>query len=115
MLNIIRKLNRGEWLNPCTAAGQDYTLLEKEGVIQVKPAHDGMFNMRLRQIEVGKLVEQMIMYNKVVDLNGGNLEIIPNINAKTYINPEVRRSNILAKPTPYMQKLQNEVLQSIRE
>lgn len=114
MLNIIRKLNRGEWLNPCTAAGKDYVLLETSGVIQVKPADKGMFYMKLRQIEVGQLVEQMIVYNKVVNMEEDTMDILNNVKAKSIINPEERRANILAMPNPKIAELQDRVLQSMR-
>lgn len=114
MLNIIRKLNRGEWLNPCTAAGKDYVLLETLGVVQVKPAHNGMYRMRLRQVEVGKLVEQMILYNKVVAMEQDTTQILNNMNATSIINPEERRMKILAESNPIISELQDKVLQSMR-
>lgn len=114
MLNIIRKLNRGDWLNPCTAAGKDYVLLERLGVIQVMPAYNGMYYMKLRQVEVGQLVEQMIVYNKVVSMEEDTQEILNNMDANFIINPEQRRANILAQDNPIIKELQNNVLQAIR-
>ncbi|TAN68441.1 hypothetical protein WS9_005700 [Paraclostridium sordellii 8483] len=114
MLNIIKKLNRGEWLNPCTAAGEDYKLLEREGVVAVKPTGDGRYYMKLRQPEVGTLVEQMITYNKIVSTEMKSVDIMKQINATSYRNPEARRNTILANDSPVMKELQDKVLQSIR-
>ena len=65
MLNIINKLLRGQWVGPATAIGQDYALLEIDGVIQTRPSQPYGFEMKLRQQEVGEIVRQMITYNKV--------------------------------------------------
>lgn len=115
MINIIRKLNRGEWLNPCTAAGEDYKLLEREGVVSVKPAQNGMYYMKLRQPEVGMLVEQMITYNRVLSTDSNQFEsTMKTINATQYRSPEARRNIILAADNKIVKTLQDNILQTIR-
>lgn len=115
MINIIRKLNRGEWLNPCTAAGEDYKLLEREGVVSVKPAMNGMYKMKLRQPEVGILVEQMINYNRVISSDPYNADsTLKVVNATEYRSPEIRRNNIIAADNQTIKSMQDDILQAIR-
>lgn len=115
MINIIRKLNRGEWLNPCTAAGEDYKLLEREGVVSVKQAMNGMYQMKLRQPEVGILVEQMINYNRVISSDPCNIDsTLKVVNATEYRSPEIRRNNILAADNQTIKSMQDDILQAMR-
>ncbi|PEQ90720.1 hypothetical protein CN481_16765 [Bacillus sp. AFS006103] len=114
MLNIINKLLRGQWVGPATAIGQDYALLEIDGVIQTRPASPYGFEMKLRQQEVGELVRQMITYNKV------NLEVEENIgDLLNYqptgcIIPETRKNQILAKSTAPVESMRNKLLLTLR-
>lgn len=113
MLNIINKLIRGEWVGPCTAIGQDYKLLELDGVISVKP-YGGMFKMKLRQKEVGKLVKQMLEYNMILlDDCVKDIDIFNNL-PTTFISPEERRKTIQAKRTVPVKKIQEKFIDSIR-
>ena len=51
MMNIVRKLNRGEQVGPCTAIGEDYRLLELQGVIRTTHGTGSTRYMELRQHE----------------------------------------------------------------
>lgn len=114
MLNIINKLVRGEWVGPCTAIGQDYQLLEIDGVIVTNPRSDGMYYMKLRQTEVGTLVKQMIMYNKVVsDMDDNFLDVLQQ-QPSSYIIPEVRKKEIEAKSTRPVEIYREKMLISLR-
>ena len=44
---LMRKLINGTSVGPATAIGQDYKVLEMKGVVEVRPAGDGRFFMRL--------------------------------------------------------------------
>jgi hypothetical protein len=45
----------GRTVGPATAIGADYHVLEQSRVIQLFPAKNGMFNMKLLKKEVGEL------------------------------------------------------------
>lgn len=90
LLNLLLdKLIRGEELNPSTAAGQDYKVLEMKGVVQVTPAGGGMFRMRLLKKEVGKLAKQILNFG---DASEASLTALPGASVTSYQSPEVNRS-----------------------
>jgi hypothetical protein len=114
MLNIVNKLLRGDWTGPCTAIGQDYQLLEIDGVIETQPANYGMFFMKLRQIEVGKLAVQMLSHNKVVPEADVNVQEFLKEQPSDYIIPEARKQFITARATQPVKELREKLLNSIR-
>lgn len=113
-MNIINKLNRGDWVGKCTAIGQDYHLLEMDGVIETSDAGDGMFYMRLRQPEVGVLVKQMLDYNKLILDADANLGSLFRDQPKSYIIPEVRKREIEALSIEPVKAMHEKMLHSIR-
>ncbi|ERK28420.1 hypothetical protein [Clostridium intestinale] len=114
MLNIINKLIEGQKVGPCTAIGQDYQLLELDGVISTVSHAGGMYYMTLRQKEVGILVKQMIMYNKIVADAEDNYMKLFNNQPETCIIPEIRKKQIEAKPTKAVSSLREKMLMSVR-
>lgn len=114
MLNIINRLIAGGYVGPCTAIGQDYQLLELDGVIATVPASNGMYYMILRQKEVGTLVKQMIMYNKVVEDNDNNINSIISQQPDSCIIPEVRKKQIEANSTNAVSSWREKMLRSVR-
>ena len=112
MMNIVNKLLRGEWVGPCTAIGEDYKLLELDGVISVQP-YNGMYKMKLRQFEVGKLVKQMLEYNMVVNDSVNEIDVFNNL-PTGYIAPEERRKVIQADRTVPVKNIQEKFIASIR-
>ena len=113
-MNIIQKLNRGSWVGPCTAIGQDYQLLEKDGVITTMPAGQGMYNMKIRQKEVGLLVEQLLEFSKIVPEVDAKLQALLAKQPSSYTIPEDRRSRIMTKETRMTAKIQEKLMQTIR-
>lgn len=114
MLNIINKLLRGEWVGPATAIGQDYALLEIDGVIQTRPASTYGYEMKLRQREVGLLVHQMITNNKVIPEAEDNIGDMLNYQPTECIIPETRKNAILAKSTAPIESMRNKLLLTLR-
>lgn len=112
MMNIVNKLLRGEWVGPCTAIGEDYKLLELDGVISVQP-YNGMYKMKLRQFEVGRLVKQMLEYNMVVNDSVNEIDVFNNL-PTGYIAPEERRKVIQADRTVPVKNIQEKFIASIR-
>jgi hypothetical protein len=47
-------------LDPATAIGNDYRVLEQNRVVQIIPAGGGMFRMRLLKREIGQLALQVL-------------------------------------------------------
>ena len=97
---------------PCTAIGEDYKLLELDGVISVQP-YNGMYKMKLRQFEVGKLVKQMLEYNMVVNDSVNEIDVFNNL-PTGYIAPEERRKVIQADRTVPVKNIQEKFISSIR-
>ena len=114
MLNIINKLLRGEWVGPATAIGQDYALLEIDGVIQTRPQRAYGFEMKLRQHEVGELVRQMITYNKLAIEAESNIEDLLQHKPSGCIIPETRKNEIVAKSTAPVEAMRNKLLMTLR-
>jgi len=114
LLNIVNKLNRLEWVGKCTAIGQDYQLLETDGVIETQDAGQGMFYMRLRQPEVGLLVKQMLDHNKLIIDVEANVNDVFSQKATQYIIPELRKKQIEAKSTEPVIAMREKMLQSLR-
>lgn len=112
MMNIVNKLLRGEWVGPCTAIGEDYKLLELDGVISVQPYNE-MYKMKLRQFEVGRLVKQMLEYNMVVNDSVNEIDVFNNL-PTGYIAPEERRKVIQADRTVPVKNIQEKFIASIR-
>ena len=112
MMNIVNKLIRGEWVGPCTAIGEDYRLLELDGVIAVQ-LYDGMYKMKLRQTEVGTLVKQMLEYNMLLNDSVNPIDVFNNL-PTSYMAPEERRKAIQADRTVPVKKIQEKFIASIR-
>jgi hypothetical protein len=90
LLNLLLdKLIRGETLNPSTAAGQDYKILELKGVVQVTPATGAMFRMRLLKREVGVHAKNILNFG---DASEGSLPSLPGASVTTYWGPEDNRT-----------------------
>ena len=121
MMNIVNKLLRGEWVGPCTAIGEDYKLLELDGVIATHPVNRGWYNqyqmyeMNLRQKEVGQLVKQMLEYKRALPETGTDFEtILIQEPVVSYDMPETRRHEILARETKPVKEIRNRLLQTLR-
>jgi hypothetical protein len=85
---LMRKLIAGETLNPCTAIGQDYRVLEMKGVVQVIPAEMGMFRMKLLKRDVGELALEVLESG---DASGQSLTVLPGSPVNRFNGPEVNR------------------------
>lgn len=114
MLNIVNKLVRGDWVGPATAIGEDYQLLEKDGVIVTQPDKYGMYRMMLRQKEVGLLVKQMLEFNRAFPEIDIELQQLLDKQPTAYMIPEHRRSELLAQQTKPVKEAQERLLHAIR-
>lgn len=115
MINIIDKLLRGEWVGPATAIGQDYALLETNGVIKVREGDAYGYEMKLRQREVGELVRQMILYNKIIPEADKSIDyILGKQQPISCIIPEARKAKIFATDPAPVKSLRNRLLIGLR-
>ncbi|HEY0365865.1 MAG TPA: hypothetical protein VGC73_05280 [Pyrinomonadaceae bacterium] len=114
LINIVNKLVRGEWVGPCTAIGQDYQLLEKDGVIVTRPGFPGTYSMKLRQKEVGLLIKQILEFKRAVPEMDSELQRLLEKQPSGYTIPEDRRTQILARPTKGVAELREKLLHSLR-
>ncbi len=85
---LMRKLIAGETLRPCTAAGEDYHVLEMKGVVQVIPAQSGMFSMKLLKQDIGQMALQVLESG---DASEQSLDVLPGSPMSRYRGPESNR------------------------
>ena len=88
---LMRKLINGASVGPATAIGQDYKVLEMKGVVELRPAGNDRFFMRLLKREVGQLALAVITEGEA---GGSPLLEMPGVSATRYDGPEVNRSVI---------------------
>ena len=114
LIAIVRKLVRGEALKPSTAAGEDYRILERDGVIETQPAYGSMFTMKLRQKEIGQLVLQMLLHSSA--LPEMDIELMTELGAIPVDRdiPEARRTSLLARRAREVETAQTNLLQVVR-
>jgi len=112
---LVGALINREIVGPCTAIGEDYALLEAEGIIKTIPAENkpGQFYMQLRRKEPAQIVRDMIeaQSNGALDARAlpTNLEL-----PLEYKGPEMTRpaaTNLAAKNDP---ELMRKFLEEIR-
>jgi len=90
---LLRALLRNDRVGPCTAIGEDYTILEAEGVIRTIPADDrsgGQYYMELRRREPARMVLDLVQSGQTAQLDtrliAGNLQL-----PSSYRGPEAER------------------------
>ena len=91
---LMEKLIAGQEVGPCTAIGQDYRVLELRGVVQVIPAHMGMFSMRLLKHDIGELALQVLQSG---DASEKSLLALPGAPLSGYLGPEANRVRVRKK------------------
>jgi hypothetical protein len=111
---IINALLRGDEVGPCTAIGEDYTILEHEGVISLRLGKQKIgkqFFMRLRKKEVGELARQILSYRRTFS---DAIDVPDPGPATGYVNPQEKRAELLARRTRGVEEIQNRLLVSLR-
>jgi hypothetical protein len=90
LLNLLLdKLIRGQWLNPSTAAGQDYKILELKRVVELRHAKGSQFQMRLLKREVGIHAKKILNFG---DTSEDSLPAMPGASVTSYQGPETNRT-----------------------
>ena len=112
---ILSKLLSGTEVGPCTAIGQDYGILEKEGIVQLRRAvgrFGEQYFMRLRKREVGELAMQVLTCRR--GLTGTGASALPTEIGHNYVDPQTKRAQTLALPTRGIGELHAKILTSLR-
>ncbi|QTR53709.1 hypothetical protein [Thiothrix unzii] len=108
---LLSKLNRGEWVGPATAIGQDYQILEMKGVVKVEKVVGNRCRMKLLKRDVGQLALQVINEG---DASQNSLESLPSVSVTTYQAPEQTRQLIRKNQTTPMKRNVGEILNQLR-
>jgi hypothetical protein len=108
---LMRKLIDGRWVGPATAIGQDYKVLEMKGVIEVRPAGDERFYMRLLKKEVGQLALTVITEGEA---GGTSLLEMPGVSATRYDGPEINRTIVRKRQTEPLKRGVARLLSDLR-
>lgn len=115
-VDILNSLLRGNEVGPCTAIGQDYVILEKEGVVSLRraPHKPGeQYYMKLRKREVGELAKQVLLYRRTYSDTG--ILVLPNPSpGHDYVNPQDKRAEILAVPVGGVEEVRVQLLTALR-
>lgn len=108
---LMNKLIAGRAVGPATEIGNDYQALEYKGVVEVTPANNGMFSMRLLKPEVGRLALLVIQNG---DITAETVATLPGAKVTEYINPEVTREVQRKHSTDAMKLRARSLLNEIR-
>ncbi|MGH7407031.1 MAG: hypothetical protein ACREKF_03375, partial [Candidatus Methylomirabilales bacterium] len=115
-IHILNSLLRGNEVGPCTAIGQDYKILEGEGVVSLRRAQHKVgeqYHMRLRKREVGELANQVLLYKRTYSDTG--ILALPNPSpGHDYVNPQDKRAQILAVPVGAVEEVRAQLLTALR-
>lgn len=108
---LMNRLIAGHWVGPATAIGQDYKVLEIKGVVEVSPAYDGRFNMRLLKKEVGQLALMVITEGEA---SSETMLQLPSVSAIKYHGPEENRVVVRKRQTEPLKKGVAKLLSDLR-
>ena len=110
---LLSKLIRGDRVGPATAIGQDYQILEREGVVRITPVMRGgvrMYTMELLKKDIGTIAQQV--------LNQGDASqdvALVTQSANSYVGAETNREEIRRLQTSKEhRKSTREILHTLR-
>lgn len=107
---LLEKLIAGGTTRPCTAAGEDYHILEMKNVVQLIPAGNGMFSMKLLKRDVGEMALQVLESG---DTSEQSLDVLPGSSVNRFCGPEPNR--VRARRDAQLQNLDvRKVLDTLR-
>lgn len=108
---LMQKLVGGSWVGPATAIGQDYRILELKRVVELRPAHNNMFYMRLLKKEVGQLAMAVILEG---DASAEVISALPGASVTQFIGPEPTRAYQRKHQNAPLKKSVADLLQQLR-
>lgn len=111
---IVNALLQGRWIGPCTAIGEDYRVLELQGVVETRQ-HSGItYFMRLRQREVGELVRDILRYGTTLPNPDASDTSFKGFQPDQFIIPETKRQAFQARMPKPVDELVTKMLEAIR-
>ncbi|MBA7654432.1 hypothetical protein ES703_62311 [subsurface metagenome] len=111
---IINALLDGRWIGPCTAIGQDYRVLELQGVVETRQHSGSTYYMRLRQQEVGKLAHDILAYGTMLpDPDVCDPKFV-GFQPDQFVIPETKRRALQSKMPKPVEELVTKMLETIR-
>ena len=113
-LLIINALLDGRWVGPCTAIGQDYKILELQGVIQTRHHSGTQYYMSLRQREVGQLVKDILLYGTTLPNPDVYDETFAGFQPDQFIIPEMKRRDLETRMPKPTEEMVTRMLETIR-
>jgi hypothetical protein len=108
---ILNALIAGRSIGPATAIGADYRILEQNRVVQIIPAANGMFRMKLLKKEVGELALQVL---KRGDANAEAINVPPSAPMNGYQGPEYARERTRKKQSQPSKRHTHDILSALR-
>lgn len=110
---LVQKLIDGREVGPTTSIGQDYRVLETNGVVQIREdeIHENRFYLKLLKREVGELALQVLTQG---DANSVALIETPNVSMRDYIDPEVNRTAARKRQDKISKIHTRDILQALR-
>ena len=113
-LLIINALLDGRWVGPCTAIGQDYRILELQGVIRTRHYSGTQYHMSLRQKEVGQLVRDILLYGTTLPDPNIYDEKFAGFQPDQFVIPEMKRRDLEARMPKPTEEMITRMLETIR-
>lgn len=108
---LLRKLIDGARVGPVTAIGEDYTALERRGVVECDHAYGGRYFMKLLKKDIGELALAVLRHGDASDVV---LTQMPAAPATSYTAPERNRVARRKELTTVSKKTEREALLAIR-
>lgn len=111
---LLSKLVNSGQIGPCTAIGRDYQLVEKAGIVNVKPSANkpGQFVMQLVQGDTVRLVRDIVAQKST--LSGGSNTISGACNQSGFVSAEASRAKLGEQPQR-VREAEQEMLRQLRE
>lgn len=108
---ILGALIAGRTIGPATAIANDYRILEQNRVVQLIPAHSGMYRMKLLKREVGELALQVL---KRGDANAETIQTPPSAPITGYVGPERTREQARKHQSKPSRQQTHDILSALR-
>ncbi|MFT3941042.1 hypothetical protein [Rhodopseudomonas sp.] len=110
---LLNALICGREIGPATAIGEDYRVLEMNGVIQTRPGPRYGFLMKLKKKDVGQMALAVLTTGEVASTSALDRPFQGNMSG--FAGPEYTRSQFRRKvQTPQSKRLTHDVLSALR-
>lgn len=110
---LLTKLISGYEVGPTTSIGEDYRVLEINGVVRVRAAetHKDRFYLRLLKKEVGELALQVLTQGNAYETS---LTELPSASMTGYVNPEENRTQTRKRQSQLSKQGTRDILENLR-